>query len=458
MKLKTTIILFSVLVILLAFVYFFEIKGKAAREKAKEKEEKLVDLASDNIQKMTLKKEDETLTFKKNDKGEWLITEPMEVKADSSEVSSLADDFSQLKIERMVEQEPKDLKKYEIPKKELALWVKGQEQPVKILIGMENPLDNTFFAKWEDSQKVVLLSSSLKSALDKKFFDFRQKDVFQFETDKVKNIKLRAKDIEWEALNKDEDWLLDKPVKALAKKNTLDNILSSLSDLKAKAFVAEEKKPEDIKKYGLEKPEYEVALHLPSANQDVVFYLHKAEDKNYATTSLSSKVVEVDTQIFTDLEKKPEDLREKQVAVFNSWEADKLSLKKEDLSLTVAKDKDEKWHFDTPGKEAADSSKIETFIRKIEGLEAAEFVDSPANLKDFGLDKPQAEVKIQVKESEGKVKGVDVLVGAENKEKKQVVVKNAKLDYLFRVDSSFLDEFPKAAKDWKTEEKKEEKK
>jgi hypothetical protein len=458
MKFKTTIILFSVLFILLAFVYFFEIRGKAAREKAKEKEEKLVDLASDNIQKITFKKEDETLTFKKNEKGEWLIAEPMEVKADSSEVSSLADDFSQLKIERVVEAEPKDLKKYEIPKKEIDLWVKGQEQPVKILIGMGNPLDNTFFAKREDSKKVVLLSSSLKSALDKKFFDFRQKDVFLFETDKVKNIELRAKDIEWEVLNKDEDWFLNKPVKALAKKSTVDNILSSLSDLKAKAFVAEEKKPEDLKKYGLEKPEYEVALHLPSANQDVVFYLHKAADKNYATTSLSPKLVEIESQIFTDLEKKPEDLREKQVAVFNPWEADKLSLRKGDLSLTVVKDKDEKWHFDTAAKEAADSSKIETFIRKIEGLEAAEFIDSPANLKDFGLDKPQTEVKIQVKESEGKVKEVDVLVGTENKEKKQVVVKNAKFDYLFRVDSSFLEEFPKAAKDWKVEEKKEEKK
>ena len=45
-----------------------------------------------------------------------------------------------------------------------------------------------------------------------------------------------------------------------------------------------------------------------------------------------------------------------------------------------------------------------------------------------------------------------VLVGKEDKDKKQAVVKNARLEYLFKVEAGFLADFPKEAKDWKAPE------
>jgi len=91
-------------------------------------------------------------------------------------------------------------------------------------------------------------------------------------------------------------------------------------------------------------------------------------------------------------------------------------------------------------------------------LEAAEFIDPPLTLKDYGLYKPQAEIKIWTKKDDAEEeKEITVLIGSEDKEAKKVVVKNAQLDYLFKVNSGFLEEFPKEPKDWKTEEEKEEK-
>jgi len=96
----------------------------------------------------------------------------------------------------------------------------------------------------------------------------------------------------------------------------------------------------------------------------------------------------------------------------------------------------------------------------MESLEADEFIDPPLSLKDYSLDNPQAEIKIWTKEDDDpeKIKEIEILVGSEDKEAKKVVVKNAKLDYLFKVDSEFLEEFPKELKDWKIVEKTEEKK
>jgi hypothetical protein len=237
-------------------------------------------------------------------------------------------------------------------------------------------------------------------------------------------------------------------VKALAKKSLVEDVLRSLSNLRAKEFIAEQKQEAEVAKFGLKEPEYTVALSLPAKNQEILFSLHKQDETVYATTSISTKIVTAEGQVLTDIEKKVEDLREKQVVAFNSWEASKVGVKKGDLTLTVAKDKDNKWRFEGAGKEEADGSRVETFLRKIESLEAVEFIDSPAELQTYGLAPPQAEVTVWTKDGE-KEKEVRVLVGTEDPEKKQVVLKNPNLDYLFRVDSAFLVEFPKEGKDWK---------
>ncbi|MDH5705002.1 MAG: DUF4340 domain-containing protein [Candidatus Aminicenantes bacterium] len=455
MKFKTTLILFVAFVALLAFVLLFEeFKGKGE----KDEKGKLVALSSDDVQKITLKRESDSITFEKtgeDDKQEWVIVEPLAAKADKYEVDRLADNFSDLRIERVVEEEPEDLEKYEIPKKEITLWFKDREKPVRILLGAENPLDNTLFAKREDEARVVLIPSYLKSTVEKSLFDFRQKDIFRFETGDVKTIKLRAKESRWEAEKKEDGWFLKRPVAALAKDNKITGILNSLSGLKAKEFVTEEKNKEEVAQFELDRPDYEVALTMPVENQEVTFFLHKKDEKLYATTSLSSKIIEAEDSLLSELGEAVADLREKKVANFYSWEVNRLQLKWRELDWVLVKDEDDNWKFESPVQEEADKSKVQTFIRKIESLEAEEFIDPPLDLKDYGLDEPQGEVKVWVKEDEENFKEITILLGAEDKEAKKVVVKNALLDYLFRLDSAFLEEFPKELKDWKPEVKEE---
>jgi hypothetical protein len=189
-KFKTTIILFAVFVVLLAVVLLFEYKGKGE----KDEEEKLLAISSEEVQKIAFKKDGEKFTFQKDKEGEWFIIEPIEAKADKYEVDRLADDFSDLKAERIVEEEPEKLEKYGIPQKEISIWLKDKDEPIRILVGMENPLDNTFFAKRDDEPRVVLIPSNLKSLMEKTLFDFREKNIFKFETDDVKSVKLRAKE------------------------------------------------------------------------------------------------------------------------------------------------------------------------------------------------------------------------------------------------------------------------
>jgi len=136
----------------------------------------------------------------------------------------------------VVEEQAADLAAYEIPKKQVSLWLKGQSQPVVIEIGMENPLDGTLYARRTDRQQVVLLPSSLKYSLDKKVFDLRKKDILKFETARVQSVELKSKETNWKVRREEETWQFVQPVSALASKYKIDNLLDSLSGLRAVEF------------------------------------------------------------------------------------------------------------------------------------------------------------------------------------------------------------------------------
>jgi hypothetical protein len=455
MKFKSTLILLGIFILLFAAVYFFEFRDQGENGA----EDRLISIDSDDIEKIIFKNVGQTIQFQKEGE-EWLITDPIKAKGDKYEVDRLAEDFSDLRIERVVEEEPSDLEKFGIPQKEIELFTKSQDIPLKIQIGMENPLDNTFFAKRADEQKVVLIPSSLKSLLEKNVFDFRQKDIFKFDSDQAKNVKLRAEDVQWEAEKVEDDWFLRKPVDALAQKNKINDILYALSNTKASAFVSEEKQEKEISGFGLDNPDYEIAIDFPTESRQVTFYFHKKEDKIHATSSMSTKILQVEDSILADLKKEPGDLRDKEIADFFTWEVNKLHIRKGEMSITLTKNEEENWLFEEPELQDANKEKIQEFLRRLEALEGEEFVDPPLNLADFGLDSPQAMVKIWIGKPEETPEEETIQIGNEDKDAKKVFVKNLRFAYVFKVDSSFLAEFPGQAADWKSlpdEEKKEEK-
>jgi hypothetical protein len=449
-KIKTTLVLVGVFAALLAVVLYFDSKGEKAKA-AEEKTNTLIDLAADDLRKVEIVRDGERLTFERDEAGPWRLTSPLAAAADESEAQSLVEALASVRIERVVEKEVKDPAAYGLPGTEIALWTKGKAVPVKLLVGMENPLDKSLFAKRVDDPRLVLLASTLKSTLDKKVFDFRQKDVFKFTAADVQKIKVRAKGVAWEAAREGTGWMLKAPVAAPAAKTKIDSLLDSLSGLRAKAFVAEDKKAAVAEKFGLTKPDYEVALSLPSSDQEIVFTLHKQDDSQYATTSLSTKIVAFEGTVLADLERKVEEIRERKVAEFYAWDAKSVLIKRDGLEISAVKEKsgdEEKWLLDPATKEEADGTKIEDLVRKIEGLEAAAFVDAPGPLGGYGLD-PGTEIRIKTRDYQGQEKEIVLFIGKEDAAKKQVAVKASSLGPLFLVDSAFLADLPKAKTDWK---------
>ena len=441
MKFRTTLYLFIAFVVLLTFFLLSESVFK--KEK---KEDKLVDRSSDEVTEIILTRGEEKIHFVREGEEDWLIKEPITAAADRYEVNRLADDFASLKVERVVEETPSDLKKYGLPSQEITLKFKDNTE-VKIEIGEENPLDKTLFAKRSDEERIVLLPSYLKSVLEKKLLDFRKKDIFSFATDEVKEVMVEGPETEWQAEKKEDEWWLISPVKALAQSSKISNILYSLSSLKAKEFLCEDKKEADLKKYGLHKPQYKIKLKLPQKEQEFTIFLTKKDDTLYATSTLSPKIISADDTLVADLEKKIDELREKEVAVFYTWEVKELQLKKDGLVLSLKKNEDNDWLFQ-PGEEKADNEKVENFIRQLDSLEAESFIDPPFHLEEYGLSHPLAEIKLVVEAGENKTKEITLKLGQTKSSPDKAYLQNTRFNYLLVVKGDFLDEFPEKKEDW----------
>ncbi len=449
MKFRTTLLLLAAGLALLAVVLYFDSRGAKAKT-AEEKTNTLIDLPAADVRKASLVRGQETIAFERDEGGPWRLTSPLQAAADEAEVDGLVGALASLRIERVVENEAKDPAAYEIPKTEVSLWFKGREEPVRLRVGKEKPHEQSHFAKRADDPRIVLLGSSLKTTLDKKVFDFREKDVFKFAPADVKGLKVKAREVAWRAVRDETGWSLESPVAARAAKSKVDALLDSLSGLRAKAFVAESKTPAALKEFGLDRPEYEVTLSLPAANREIVFGLHKEGENAYATASPSTKIVTFEGTLLADLDRQVDEIREKKVADIYSWDADRVALKRDGTEIAAVKEKTgnaDQWVLEAPGKPAADRAKIEAFLRKIEGLEAASFVDAPGPLAPYGLE-PGAEISIRTKDYQGRTKETVLLVGREDAALKEVAIKSPGLPYLFRVEASFLQDWPKEARDW----------
>ncbi|MHB8054899.1 MAG: DUF4340 domain-containing protein, partial [Candidatus Aminicenantales bacterium] len=383
MKGRTTLLLAAAFLALLAVVLFLD-RNKTGDGAGPG--EKLAEIAAENAEEITFKNAAETVTLARTGPNGWMITSPLETPADPVEVSSLLYALSDLRIERVVETESADLQKYEIPTREISLKMKGADKPVKISFGAENAVDGTFFARKEGDPRVVLLSRTLKPSLEKKLFDFRRKDVFRFETGDVARIRLVSGDVRWEAQKTGTEWFLETPMKALAKDMEISALLDSLAGLRATEFAVEAKKPGAPEKAGLDRPETIVTLSFTSPRKDLVFAFQKVGEKTYATNSESPLIVVPETDPSGQLAREADAFRETRVAVFNSWEALALSIKKDGLDLVLSKSAEGKWSFASEPKGEADSAKVESFLRTVESLAATEIIDRPKSPAAYGLD------------------------------------------------------------------------
>jgi len=259
MKWKNLAIVVAIFAALFAWVYFYEIKGEKTREDAVEKAKKIFQFEEKDIAQITVKNPDGEFVLQK-DKDNWKLVQPLVTKADKSSADSLASDIAQAKTERALDEPNPNFKNFGLEPAVVKLTVKlGSGQTHQLELGDKDFSSSSVFARIPGQNKILVLSSSLHSSATKKLFDFRDKNVLEFQRDQLKAMNILTKGKEYVLEKTTDDWNVKKPFESRADNTEVNSIVGDLEFAKVEEFVDS---PAELKTYGLTSPAVRVDLFL----------------------------------------------------------------------------------------------------------------------------------------------------------------------------------------------------
>jgi len=194
-----------------------------------------------------------------------------------------------------------------------------------------------------------------------------------------------------------DDWVLTRPVHALAAKGEADGLVTAVADMRVSGKY-EDVSPNDPQ-YGLTDPCVIVRV-WPKRGDEIRILLGKdtpIESKVYLTVEGSKTVYVADSTVKTSLTKKPEDLREKKVVDFAEDDVKRVILDHGGQRIVCEQEgsKTEKeWWLTKPVRARAETLTVEDLVRDAKGIEAKEFIDDVKSLGTLGLDKPELVARI----------------------------------------------------------------
>jgi hypothetical protein len=337
---------------------------------------------------------------------EWRLAAPVKGRAANAQVESLLSTISGLEERGRVEQTAVDLAKVGLtkPSLTLSLWTRKGAKPQKFDIGADTPDGQDLYARLEGRKDLLVLSAYVRSQLNRKADDLRDKEPFHFSTpDEVfafalargqETIELRRGK---GARTKPGAWKIVAPVKADADPSAVDSVLRALQNARVQKFVQES--PKDVAAFGLSQPRLTVTVEWRKKNErrthtDTLLVGGPFEgDQYYARLGGDQPVLALKNTDVTGFDKPLADLRDKRLVRFDTSRLTRIVVRKGDKTTTLVK-KDKDWVLQ-PGGKATESARVSDLLWAIEDLRAEQFVEERAkDLAKYGLNKPTLEVTL----------------------------------------------------------------
>ena len=223
---------------------------------------KLLPLDAQHIQSITFKPRDGDGFTCQRTGSTWVVTAPQHVLVDQGNFSGVLNSLTTATPDEVVDAHPTSLKDYGLDPPEYTLEVTTDSKPQSftLLLGDDTPTNGGVYAQASGNPEVVTLASYLKTSLEKKLFDVRDRRALTLDADQLQKIGVQYKDASW-TLEKNPEgvWDLVLPPAVRADRFTVDGLVSQLRGLTMQSIAEEDKKKNGD--FGLGSPE----LHLELA-------------------------------------------------------------------------------------------------------------------------------------------------------------------------------------------------
>jgi len=402
-RLWSTLALVVVLGGLGAYIYFGI--GKQSDASSASKQEKVfASLQTDKIDELKIKSESGDVTTVKKGGDGWQIVAPITAKASETDVSGITSALGNAELSRVIEERPSDLKQYGLETPQIDVEFKSADGKASghLFVGQKTATGSNLYARRNDDPKVFLIPSFQEGTFNKSTFDLRDKALMTFQRDKVDGIDVNADGKTLQLAKDGTDWKLTKPVSARADNSAVEGLVGRIETAQMKSVATNDVTPDDLKKYGLDKPTATVTLNLGSARATLLIGGKADNDNVYARDASKPTVATVEKGLVDDVKKTADDYRRKDVFEFRAFNATHVELTRKDQTVAFErvkgeKDQPDKWRRVSPNPADADREKVEKLLADLADMRVTSFVESTAKT---GVDSPV--LVVDAKFDEGK--------------------------------------------------------
>ncbi len=291
------------------------------KDPASLRQKNVVAIETDDVKQLTLNHGDVHVVAVRSEGDEktlWRLTEPMETAADEWNVKQLINKIGEMRAEGFLsaeEAEKGDLG-FDKPQATVTLQLTAGE-PAMVTFGNTEKREvgdppsekEIVFVRASTRPEVMMVSADALGTVQKKAFDLRDKSVLSFKRDNVTRVKVeRTEGLTFTVAKRPDGWFVEKPKNFEARQGAVDDILWDLEDLSAVEFVTDDATPQQLREFGLAKPQTEITIELRNA-EPVKVLIGASTDENdyYAMVGDSKQVVKISEFLMGDL---PEDVKD----------------------------------------------------------------------------------------------------------------------------------------------------
>ena len=281
----------------------------------------------------------------------------------------------------------------------------------------------------------------------------KKEKVFAIDQSKIEEIEIHAASGETTKLKKNGTvWQIVEPATLEADQSEVSSLLTSLETLEIQRVLDE--KPADLKPFELNPPRVTVAVRQAGDTAPKRLNLGSKTPTGadlYATIEGQPKLLLLSAYVEDSLNKTPFSFREKSVLKFAREGVDSLTIEATGNPTVSLAKKGNDWRFVKPIDAKADFGSIDSVVSKVAQAKMKAIVApdatkpaaeiTPADLKKYGLDKPQAVATIGA----GSTRATLALGGTA--EDKTLYARDLSRPIVFTVESSLLDDLKKKPDD-----------
>lgn len=419
MSSRATLALLLVAAALGAWVYFYEIQGKAQREEEEKAAKKLFVVEADAITALELPLDgggEARLVRDPAEATRWRIESPIAYAADGGVVSGLLSGLVGLESEAKLAK-PADLAPFGLDDKRRELRAfTGEGEPKRLWLGGAAPIGATrYVAVPGDEAHVFTVKDGAARALEPRLETLRDRRVTTLDPASVTAFRVnekgagvvaarrapapapepakaeaeRAGDEPAEASEPPAEpaWELVEPLAEKADGGAVRRAIENLAYARAISFVDA---PEAPAKYGLDPPAFEVVLESGGAEHR--YELGRVNEMAYVRADGKPPLFQVPPRLLDDV---PRDLfayRFKQVLKLDEQAVKKLDVEfpRDGKSYRFAL-AENAWKAEG-GEVEVEATRIEDILYAIRDLEAKAAIEASVALADLGLEKPRVRI------------------------------------------------------------------